>query len=80
MAFHHDHFLWFALFAVSVFCYRATNQVTALTANLEIWKNCPMPPTGWWLIVESEWQGKQPNEQFRCSLARRRPPGQLSSS
>jgi hypothetical protein len=39
--------------------------------TLEIWKNCPMPQPGWWLIVESDWVGKKPDEQLRCSFARR---------
>lgn len=38
--------------------------------TLDIWKNCPMPRPGWWLIVEADWVGKLPTEQLRCGFAR----------
>jgi hypothetical protein len=44
-------------------------QIREQAVTLEIWKNCPMPQPGWWLIVESDWAGKKPNEQLRCSFA-----------
>ena len=71
------YFFWGTLFFCAVltsssFSYNVVQykKIQEQAVTLDIWKNCPMPPGGFWLIVESNWVGKKSNEQLRCSFAR----------
>ena len=50
------------------------NRAISLASTLEVWKNCPLPMRGTLLIVEADWPGKQPDDQYRCSHARKSQP------
>jgi len=42
-----------------------------LTLALDIWQNCPLPPKGTLLVIESDWPEQKPDEQMRCGFVKK---------
>lgn len=59
---------------------RLNETNTRLQLVVDIWQNCPMPPKGYALVIESDWDGKKDGQDFRCFHARKRAPNLRPSS
>lgn len=60
--------------------YREQKKTERLELALQIWQNCPLPPKGAYLVIESDWEGKAPEDEMRCFHARKPGPRNMRPS